>query len=322
MAKYLESRWRGAAGQAITPSTLALLGERVRRNTLIPFEKMHPSIALLPTAEDAATAFAEVYFAVDWMYREQGSGALRKLMEALRAGKTDRQAVEVATQKSFAGFEKAWLAHVKRQPFPKELIPLSSYEKKQLKTESNGKDATEKGRDISFGDFAEIAEADPRKRAHLGELLRERGRVAAAAEQYGKAYEQVRNRYESLSNKYALALLELKKFDRAEEVLKASLELHPGAAATQVHLGRIYLRSKNWTAARSSYLGALATDPFDPEIHVALFRAHTALGETAFAERAQKNASLLTGIDASAVAQLAQTLTRDDLADVKVPPTR
>jgi len=60
LAKYLESRWRGAPGQALTPSMLALLGSRVRSNTLIPFEKMHPSIALLPTAEDAATAFGLV----------------------------------------------------------------------------------------------------------------------------------------------------------------------------------------------------------------------------------------------------------------------
>ena len=31
----------------------------MRSNKLVPFEKMHPSMALLPTAEDAATAFAE-----------------------------------------------------------------------------------------------------------------------------------------------------------------------------------------------------------------------------------------------------------------------
>ena len=43
----------------MTPPTLALLGSRVKKNQLVPFEKMHPSMALLPTAEDAARAVAE-----------------------------------------------------------------------------------------------------------------------------------------------------------------------------------------------------------------------------------------------------------------------
>ena len=32
LAKYLESRWRGPAGQALTPSSRSLLGERVKKN--------------------------------------------------------------------------------------------------------------------------------------------------------------------------------------------------------------------------------------------------------------------------------------------------
>src|SRR4029078_8813791 len=83
LAKYLESRWRGPAGGAMTPSTLALLGSRVRKNQLVPFEKMHPSMALLPTAEDAATAFAEVVFAIDYLHRTLGLEGLRTLLGAL-----------------------------------------------------------------------------------------------------------------------------------------------------------------------------------------------------------------------------------------------
>ncbi|MGQ0507988.1 MAG: peptidase MA family metallohydrolase, partial [Myxococcaceae bacterium] len=100
MAKYLESRWRGKAGLAMSPSTLALLGSRVKADKLIPFAKMHPSIALLPSAEDAATAFAEVFYAIDFLYKEHGTQGLRQVIDGLKGGKDDKKAVELATGKT------------------------------------------------------------------------------------------------------------------------------------------------------------------------------------------------------------------------------
>lgn len=322
MAKFLESRWRGKPGQALTPSTLALLGMRVKKDKLIPFEKMHPSIALLPSAEDAATAFAEVFFAIDLIHREKTAGGLRTIIGELAAGKDAKRAVEVAMGKSFPAFERAWLAHVRRQPFPKELIPMSSEERKEVKEPGKQAEAGKKPREISFGDFAEVGEEGARRYAHLGEVLRERKRLKAAAEEYGKAHRLVGDKYESISNKYSLALLELGRFAEAEKVLKGSLSVHPGSAATNVHLGRIHLRQKNWPAAKEAYLSALAADPFDEEIHVALVRIHEAMGAPALMERARKAAELLTGYEGEVVVRLARALAResDNLADMAIPP--
>ncbi len=320
LAKFLESRWRTGPGQALSPATLALLGSRVKKDKLIPFEKMHPSIALLPSAEDAATAFAEVFFAIDLVWRQKGNAGLRTIISELAAGKDDKRAVETAMEKSFAAFEKSWLAHVKKQPFPKELIPLTAHEKKELKEDPSKKEEKSK-REISFGDFVEVEEPEARRYAHLGELLRERNRLFAAAEEYGKAFAIVGNKYESVSNKYALALLELNRLDEAEKVLKGSLTVHPSSPTTHVHLGRIYLRRKDWTSARQAYLNALGSDPFDEEIHFALYRAHEALGEKALADRAMRAASLLTGIPPAEVPAVARTLAREEgnLADVTIP---
>jgi tetratricopeptide (TPR) repeat protein len=309
LAKYLESRWRGRAGLAMTPSTLALLGRRVRADTLVPFEKMHPSMALLPSAEDAATAFAEVYFAIDLIYQQHGAAGLRDVIAGLSKGMTDKRAVEAATQKSFAAFEKGWLAHLKKQPFPKELIPRSFDERKELKDDAPGKDkAHGKGKDISCGVFAEVEEAEARKLAHLGELMRERNRPAAAAEEYGRAQRQVGDRYESLSNKYALALMDLGRLDEATQVLEGSLTMHPGSATSHVHLGRIALKKKAWADAQAHYLEALAADPFDEEIHVALFHVYATLGHKELAERARRAVVLLTQVPADAVPELARAL--------------
>lgn len=315
LARYLETRWRGPAGLAMTPSTQALLGSRLRKNTLIPFEKMHPSMALLPTAEDAATAFAEVFFAMDLLHQTGGTAAFRTLLAERAAGKTDPQAVEAAFGKPFAAFDKAWLSHMKKQPFPKELIPLDSSERKELADLAPGKakqSEKKKKRDISFGDFAEVEEVDARKWAHLGELMRERGHIGAAAEHYGKAWSRVKDRYESVSNKYALALIELGRFDEARAVLEGSLAVHPGAGPTLVHLGRLALRKGDWPGARKAFMGALDVNPFDPEVHVSLLRVHSQLGDRKAMERARAHAALLLGVEEAKAEQVARQLGRDE----------
>lgn len=319
LAKYLESRWRGPAGGAMTPPSLALLGSRVRKNTLVPFEKMHPSMALLPTAEDAATAFSEVFFAIHLIHHEYGEDSLARLLELMGKGSTDRAAVEAVTKKKWPDFEKAWMAHLRKQPFPKELIPPGSNEKKELAENQGGK---KKGREVSFGDFAEVAEVDARKAAHLGELFRERNRMAAASEAYARAYKVVGDRYESVSNKYALTLLELKKYDDAEHVLVGSLVMHPGSASTNVHLGRIRLRQKAWDKAKLAYLDAMAVNPFDPEVHVALFATAQATADPVLQKRTLESGKTLLKLDDKSFLELVKRFANlEDLANVDVTNT-
>lgn len=315
LAKYLESRWRGPAGGAMTPPTLALLGSRVKKNTLVPFEKMHPSMALLPTAEDAATAFAEVFFALKLIDTEGGPQALERLLDEMAKGVSDRAAVEHVMKRKWPAFEASWMAFLKKQPFPKELIPPSSFEKKELTENKNEKKP--KAREVSFGDFAEVTENDARRDAHLGELLRERQRMKAAAEAYSRAHKVVGDKYESVSNKYALTLLELERYDDAAKVLESSLVMHPGVAGTNVHLGRIYLRAKKWDSAKTSYLAANAVNPFDPEVHVALFVVASELKDAKLAAREKDAVKVLLNLDDAKVTELARRFSGiKDLANV------
>ncbi|MBN1210455.1 MAG: hypothetical protein JXB05_36715 [Myxococcaceae bacterium] len=320
LAKWLETRWRGAGGLGLNPSTMALLGRRVKADTLVPFEKMHPSIAMLPTAEDAALAFAEVYYAIDYVHATKGNAGLRAIVQELRNGQPDRKAVEAAMGMPFGLFEKSWLAHIKKQSFPKELLPR---EEVVLKEDAKGKEKEDpkKGREISFGDFMEVTELPARKFAHLGELLRERNRIKAAAAEYAKAYEIVGDKYESVSNKYALALLELRRLDEAEKVLRGSLRLHPGLPGTNVHLGRILLFRKDYVKAKAAYLEALSTNPFDPEVHIALTKIHDELGATALKERTKKAGALLTDLTPDQVEHVAWKFLREEqqLHEVSVP---
>jgi predicted Zn-dependent protease len=133
----------------------------------------------------------------------------------------------------------------------------------------------------------------------------------------------VGDKYESVSNKYALALLELRRLDEAESVLRGSLRVYPGSPATNVHLGRILLYRKDYPKAKTAYLEALASDPFDPEIHVALTRIHGALGETALATRARTATTQLTDLKAEDVDRVAQAFFKEEgaLSEMNVSGT-
>ncbi|HTS81381.1 MAG TPA: tetratricopeptide repeat protein [Myxococcaceae bacterium] len=320
LAKYLESRWRGPAGKALPPSSRTLLAERVQKNDLIPFARMHPSMAKLPTWKDAATAFAEVFLAAEYLHKEHGMRSLRTIVEAMGAGASDQQAVERATGKPFASFEKGWMAYLRAQPPPTTRAPATA-ERPILKGKNTPPEEGKKGREISFGDFDEVENPAARRWAHLGELFRERGRFVAAAEEYGKAHALVGNAYETISNKYALALMAVKRLDEAERVLLSSLEAHPGFAATQVHLGRIYLSRGQWADARAAYRSALAQDPFDPEIHLALLKSAQSLGDGPLADRARSASSILTGVPAERLPELLARLPgpESDPSDVALP---
>ena len=163
--------------------------------------------------------------------------------------------------------------------------------------------------------------ATARRWAHLGELFRERGRFVAAAEEYGKAHALVGNAYETISNKYALALMAVKRLDEAEKVLQSSLEAHPGYASTQVHLGRIYLSRGQWNEARAAYRAALAQDPFDPEIHLALLKSAQSLDDKPLADRARGASAILTGVPEDRLPELLARLPgpQSDPSDVAIP---
>jgi tetratricopeptide (TPR) repeat protein len=304
LAKYLESRWSGPPGQDLEPASRALLGFRLKKDNLVSFAQMHPSMAMLASAEDAELAFAEVFLAIQYMQQTHGNGGLRQIIDGMAKGETDEAAVSSVMGVPFARFELDYLGYLRRQPYPPALLPRKDLTP-QLK---DGKAAKpeDKGREISFSDFGEVEEQTARKWAHLGELMRERSHNAAASEEYSKARAIVGDKYESISNKLALALLAQHKLDDAQRVLEGSLKIHPEVPATHVHLGRIELAQGDFPRAKAAYLTALGMDPFDPEIHFALLRIAEELKDDKLATRTRAAAKLLTGMPDDRIEQVAQ----------------
>ncbi|RMG21628.1 MAG: hypothetical protein D6729_00410 [Deltaproteobacteria bacterium] len=286
LAKYEETRWRGKAGQALSPYAEKLLGQAIHgKRRFITFEEMHPSMALLPSQEHTALAFAEVFTAVEYLITERGGyPAIRRILELLRDGEDVPQAFAEVLGESFTAFQKGWRAWLKRRPM--RMLAAAQAEKLTFKTDVKGKvaESAEDEQDASSA----LEHPQAKRHAHLGELLRMRGRHLAAAVEYEKAYAAVGPRAPLLSNKLALTYMALKRWDRAEEVLKEALGPNPGFVTTHVHLGRLYLLTGRDDAAEAAFLRANRINPFDPEIHASLHAIYKKRGDSARAEREAK----------------------------------
>jgi len=284
LAKWAETRWRGAGGTSLSPYAAALLRDAARKNKLVTFEQMHPSMAKLPSQEAASLAFAEVMVAVEWLFQKGGAPLLSAIL--------DRVGAETPVEKAFgeAGvpwteFLAGWKRHMAARPLP----PGSDAEERKLQFAEEG------GGHGPHAEWAEIPDPRARQFARLGEILRERGRWRAARVEYGKAMGIVGARSPLLTSKWALAAAQSGREADAEGPLAEAVALHPHHAALHVALGRLKVRRQDWAGARAAFLMANRVDPFDPEIHAGLALAAEGTGDGATAERERGFARRLAG---------------------------
>jgi tetratricopeptide (TPR) repeat protein len=283
LAKWFETRWRGAGGQDFTPFSAALVRRAVEKNALVTFEQMHPSMAKLPTQERAALAFAEVALAVELMVQKGGTAALARTLALLAEGRPADAAVAGALSMPWPEFMAAWKRYLSARPLPRG----GAQAMQRLKFIDDPKQG---------GPWAEWAELDdPRARefARLGELLRERGRPVAARLEYRKALNRGGARTAVLANQFAVVAIQTGRQAEAEQVLGEALAWNPDSAALRVRLGKLKLERRDFDGARQQLTLANRQDPFDPEIHAGLALAQEALGDAAAASRERRFAEIL-----------------------------
>jgi hypothetical protein len=216
VAKYFEGSWRGVLGE-LEPSGGALLARRLEEGTLISLEEMSPSVAKLPSAEDASLAFAEVGTMIAFLVEERGPDAPRRMIEAIGAGATDREALETVWGDTFASFDGAWREWAETLPVRREdvqVIGLRLAEHGQAEEEEPGTIRDPRGRDY----------------VRLGDMLRARGRGKAAAFEYAKAYAEAPEA-PGVAARHARGLLTLDRFAEAVTVADGALVLYPDLAS-------------------------------------------------------------------------------------------
>jgi len=290
LAKFQEQRWRSEPGAQVMSRTMQhLLALALKNRRLITFEQMHPSMAKLPSQEAAATAFAEVYTAVEFLHRELGYGGLRQVLAEMRDGKSDRRAIAEAAGISFEKWEAAWKRWLRGRGLQLEprLVP-TELEFADVRRPKPGDEQ----------DLAKIAEEKVRRHARLGGILRTRGRLAAAAIEYERAREVPAGKDDPfVSAKLARTYLELGRAKDAVAAAAPALDLTDDLAGPHATVGTALLALHDFAGARQHLEAALRISPFDPAVHCGLAEVYTAEDDPRAAREARACNGLAAGQD-------------------------
>ncbi|MFB6263529.1 MAG: tetratricopeptide repeat protein [Bradymonadaceae bacterium] len=282
LAKYLEHRWRGPDVHHMTPSMRRLLDKRLKKDDLVSFEQMHPSMAKLPSQEDAGTAFAQVYTLMEYLHRQQGDGVFVDLLDAVSRTGDARRAVEVITGNDFSTVTSRWKAYL-RETLDSNLPEGAKFEHGLVFKDQS----KEKMKPETFD--------KPRAKDHmkLGEMLQARERFEAATVEYEKATRLAEAPNPRLSSRFAHVLNETGQHERAIEVLSEARSLYPDYVAIWLELGEANLEAGRPKRARKHLLEAVRINPFNPEVHELLARVYEKLGDTDRAKREKKFVDLV-----------------------------
>lgn len=274
LAKYLERRWRGPDQNQISLASEQLLHERLKADTLIPFEAMHPSMAKLPSQEDAAVAFAEVYTVMEYLREKVGPGAFAKVLDTINLGHDAQTAFAMVLGTTFKEFEKDWKVFLKTRPKPNIPDDADLGEKLVFKDDSS-----------AAGELSQIAQPQARDHINLGELLHARERYAAATVQYEKASQLLGTHNPILQTRLAQTLQHIGRHKDAITALLEVRDLHPGYVNIWLELGRASNALNDHKNARDYLLEAARINPFHPDVHHELAIAYDKLDHPELAKR-------------------------------------
>ncbi len=112
LAKREELRWRGPGVFDDHPSPESIVAYGMQKHIDIALDKLGPSIAMLPSADQAMVAFAEVTSFVRYMVAQASEDATKKLLAALRAGVPIDVAMTTTTGADLKGWDARWRAHL------------------------------------------------------------------------------------------------------------------------------------------------------------------------------------------------------------------
>jgi tetratricopeptide (TPR) repeat protein len=252
-AKLFERAWRADdPAPRVDPGSLALLHRAAARGKLLTFDQMHPSIAMLPTEDDAALAFAEVATFITRYVERHGKPTLRAAFSLIATGADAREALAEAADTTFAALEADW-----KRSLGKATSPDAPRRLKQ-----RFRDADEDDRDES----EDVGVEEARRFLRLGDLLWDRSRFTGAAVEYRKAFAADRDD-PIVAARFGRAALRSGDSRSAIEALEPLVARFPTHAPTHAVLGAARLRAGDRGGATTALREAIRINPFDPDPH-------------------------------------------------------
>ena len=116
VAKRQEIRWRDPGPFDDRPPPEAVVQRGIELGLGVPLDKLGPSIAMLPSADAATVAFAEVTSFVRFYAETAGEGALPKLFAELRDGLDPDAALQSASGADLKAWDSRWRAYLAGRP--------------------------------------------------------------------------------------------------------------------------------------------------------------------------------------------------------------
>jgi tetratricopeptide (TPR) repeat protein len=268
IAKFQEVRWRRPPGAHLAAPQEDLLARSLKTNQLITFDQMHPSMAKLPSQTAASLAFAEVHTVLYFLYERKGYQGIRLLLQALKANFEMDDALMQSFGFNLQGLWDAWLIFMRA----KGLKEHPGLVQRSLKFKRPGEEEEPEA------EYDSIENKEVKDWAHIGELLRARGRLIAALRMYQKAARQGGNAHLVIQNGMAAILLALKKPVEIPSLLQTVIDYYPSFFTSYLHLGKAFMALNEPERAILAFEEAVGINPFHPEPHQALIRLYKATG--------------------------------------------
>jgi tetratricopeptide (TPR) repeat protein len=115
VARREEVRWRepGVFDDRPSPESIVLRGMELKLD--LALDKLGPSIAMLPSADAAMVAFAEVTSFIKYFVESSAPDALPKLLVALRTAKSADDALKEVSHETLAQWDVRWRAQLAKR---------------------------------------------------------------------------------------------------------------------------------------------------------------------------------------------------------------
>jgi tetratricopeptide (TPR) repeat protein len=290
IAKSMDMLWR-EDNFTLEVRSQSLLAGAIQSGEWVTFDQMHPSMALLPTADMAGLAYAQVATMMEHLQLTTDRQALVRVLKRVRGGEDARQAVaEVANGGDFGAFETSWRAYLKT-------LNLVGVKVAATPTTLDGEES-----DFA-GDPVLARRQDLANLTRLGELMAERGHYDAALVYYERAVPQDEPPGPLLTLLRAEALAQKGQADLAISLLRENLVYYPSAAKNQRLLGELLLAQDEDAGALRAFRAAADVNPFDPALHEQLAALYRAQGRAELAARHERALVILRYQDAPAGAR-------------------
>jgi len=282
LAKYEETRWRNGPSY-LSPLYQTLLARALTQKRLIGFGQMEPSLIKLETPEDVQLAYAQAASAIEFIIDRNGQGKLKEIMNRMAGSTTEGagEAIREVLGLQFSDFEEKWKGYLGSKELKAvDSVVLHRYKVKEGKA------------DEERMDMEEIKSLVARNRAHLGDRLKERGRISAAVLEYRRAMAETRDSVPIMS-RLSSALVDLGRNEEALEILNRMKEISPDHPTPYTKLGQVYLEMKDFKRAKEAFENSIQINPFNPEVHLGMANAYEMLEDQSGAAKEREIAKRL-----------------------------